>query len=158
MLLRDISKVDLSATVLGRRCQIPILTGPAGGHATAHPDGEKAIARAAATYGTVSTLLSSTDSGLSCIQRNALPGTGSLPFTNKDLQVCGVGQRAKFKLSDIHAAAAEVAAANEFGLPMLWWQLYIPKCATSSKMDRCELVLMYSQQFVLISHSVTAVP
>ncbi len=66
---RNVTRVDLSTTVLGRPVALPLLLGPAGGHGIAHSAGEIAVARAAATVGTVG----------------------------------GIGQRAKFKLSEIHA-------------------------------------------------------
>ncbi len=49
----DVSKMDLSATVLGREITLPVLLDPAGNHSIAHPDAELATARAAGTVGTV---------------------------------------------------------------------------------------------------------
>jgi 4-hydroxymandelate oxidase len=51
--LRDVSKLDLSTTILGTRVELPVLIAPCGGHKRAHPDGELATYRAAASCGTV---------------------------------------------------------------------------------------------------------
>jgi isopentenyl diphosphate isomerase/L-lactate dehydrogenase-like FMN-dependent dehydrogenase/predicted heme/steroid binding protein len=50
---RNVTRVDLSTTVLGRRVALPLLLGAAGGHGIAHTMGEIAVARAAAIAGTV---------------------------------------------------------------------------------------------------------
>src|SRR5919197_443434 len=51
--LRDVSALDLSTTVLGTKMSLPILIAPCGGHKKAHPDGELATYRAAAACGTI---------------------------------------------------------------------------------------------------------
>jgi len=51
--LRDVSKLDLSTTILGTRVELPVLIAPCGGHKRAHPEGELATYRAAASCGTV---------------------------------------------------------------------------------------------------------
>ncbi|HEX2933581.1 MAG TPA: alpha-hydroxy-acid oxidizing protein, partial [Candidatus Binatia bacterium] len=51
--LRDVSKLDLSTTVLGTKVNLPVLIAPCGGHKRAHPEGELATYRAAAACGTV---------------------------------------------------------------------------------------------------------
>jgi isopentenyl diphosphate isomerase/L-lactate dehydrogenase-like FMN-dependent dehydrogenase len=51
--LRDVSKLDLSTTVLGTKVNLPVLIAPCGGHKRAHPDGELATYRAAAARGTI---------------------------------------------------------------------------------------------------------
>ena len=38
--LRDVSALDLSTTVLGTKVSLPVLIAPCGGHKRAHPDGE----------------------------------------------------------------------------------------------------------------------
>jgi 4-hydroxymandelate oxidase len=55
-MMRDISKIDTSVSVLGARVPMPILVGPTGRHRLFHPDGECATARGAAAAGTVFTL------------------------------------------------------------------------------------------------------
>ncbi len=51
--LRDVSALDLSTTVLGAKVSLPVLIAPCGGHQKAHPEGEFATYRAAAACGTV---------------------------------------------------------------------------------------------------------
>jgi 4-hydroxymandelate oxidase len=50
--LVDVKRVDTAATVLGEPLRMPILMAPAALHRLAHPDGERASARAAAAAGT----------------------------------------------------------------------------------------------------------
>ena len=54
--LVDVSKVDLSTTVLGERIEMPVLLAPVAVQRLAHPEGELASARAAAAAGTIMTL------------------------------------------------------------------------------------------------------
>jgi (S)-2-hydroxy-acid oxidase len=49
--LVDVSKVDTSTTVFGRRIALPLCVSPAGCQAMAHPDGELATSRACARKG-----------------------------------------------------------------------------------------------------------
>lgn len=51
--LVDVSERDLSTTILGQPISMPVLTAPAAFHAMAHPDGECAVARAAAAAGII---------------------------------------------------------------------------------------------------------
>jgi len=51
--LRDVSALDLSTTVLGAKINLPVLIAPCGGHKKAHPEGEFATYRAAAACGTI---------------------------------------------------------------------------------------------------------
>jgi len=51
--LRDVGRVDTATTVLGVPVQIPVLVAPTAMQTLAHPQGERATARAAATCGTV---------------------------------------------------------------------------------------------------------
>lgn len=46
-MLVDVSKIDLSTTLFGRKLEMPILVAPTAGHQLAHPDGELATVRAA---------------------------------------------------------------------------------------------------------------
>ncbi len=54
--LVDVSKIDLSTTVLGQAVSMPILLAPVALQRLAHPDGELASARAAASAATIFTL------------------------------------------------------------------------------------------------------
>ena len=51
--LRDVSTLDLSTTVLGTRVSLPVLIAPCGGHKRAHPEGEIATYRAATACGSI---------------------------------------------------------------------------------------------------------
>ena len=51
--LRNVSALDLSTTVLGKKVSLPVLLAPCGGHKKAHPEGELATYRAAAAAGTI---------------------------------------------------------------------------------------------------------
>lgn len=51
--LRDVSALDLSTTVLGSKVNLPVLIAPCGGHKKAHPEAEFATYRAAAACGTI---------------------------------------------------------------------------------------------------------
>ncbi|KAK3745677.1 hypothetical protein QZH41_019005, partial [Actinostola sp. cb2023] len=55
-MLRGISQVDLSTTVLGQTVSMPICVAPTGFHRLAHPDGELATARACDKSGTLMVL------------------------------------------------------------------------------------------------------
>jgi isopentenyl diphosphate isomerase/L-lactate dehydrogenase-like FMN-dependent dehydrogenase len=54
--LRDVSTLDLSTTVLGAGVSLPVLIAPCGGHQKAHPEGELATYRAASAAGSVFTV------------------------------------------------------------------------------------------------------
>lgn len=51
--LRDVSALDLSTTVLGTKVSLPVLIAPCGGHKRAHPEGELATYRAATASGSI---------------------------------------------------------------------------------------------------------
>jgi (S)-2-hydroxy-acid oxidase len=70
--LRDVSQVDTSVEVLGKRIDFPLCVSPAGIQAMAHPDGELATSRA-------------------CARRNVHMGVSS--FANYSVEeICGVSQ------------------------------------------------------------------
>lgn len=54
--MRDVSTIDMSRTVLGRRWLTPFFISPSAHHGLGHPDGELATARAAAARGVTYTL------------------------------------------------------------------------------------------------------
>jgi 4-hydroxymandelate oxidase len=60
--LRDVTSVDTSTTLLGARCRTPIAVAPSTMQRAAHPDGEVAMARAAAAAGSVMVLSSNAGS------------------------------------------------------------------------------------------------
>jgi len=51
--LRDVSALDLSTTVLGTQVSLPVLIAPCGGHKRAHPEGELATYRGATACGSI---------------------------------------------------------------------------------------------------------
>ena len=55
-ILRDVERVSAARTVLGHELAAPIVVAPMAYQRHAHPDGELAMARAAAAFGTVMTL------------------------------------------------------------------------------------------------------
>lgn len=54
--LVDVGKVDLSTSILGFKVRMPIMVAPTALHKMAHPEGELATARAAASMGTIMVL------------------------------------------------------------------------------------------------------
>nr|KYP41101.1 Peroxisomal (S)-2-hydroxy-acid oxidase [Cajanus cajan] len=57
-ILVDVSKIDLTTTVLGFKISMPIMIAPTAMQKMAHPEGELATARAASAAGTIMTLSS----------------------------------------------------------------------------------------------------
>src|SRR5437588_3251313 len=62
--LVDVSKVDMSAEILGTRYPTPIVIAPVGGQRSFHADGEIAVARAAKAASHLMILSTSTTSGV----------------------------------------------------------------------------------------------
>ncbi|XP_020585350.1 peroxisomal (S)-2-hydroxy-acid oxidase-like [Phalaenopsis equestris] len=54
--LVDVSRIDLTTTVLGYKINMPIMLAPSAMHKMAHPEGENGTARAASAAGTIMTL------------------------------------------------------------------------------------------------------
>jgi isopentenyl diphosphate isomerase/L-lactate dehydrogenase-like FMN-dependent dehydrogenase len=61
--LRNVSTLDLSTTVLGTKVNLPVLIAPCGGHKKAHPEGELATYRAAAACGSILAVSANSSSG-----------------------------------------------------------------------------------------------
>jgi len=85
--LRDVSRLDLSTTVLGAKVNLPVLIAPCGGHKRAHPEGELATYRAAAACGSILAVSANSNTSFEEIAKAA---TGRLwlqlyPFRNKEL-------------------------------------------------------------------------
>ncbi|XP_027921274.1 peroxisomal (S)-2-hydroxy-acid oxidase-like isoform X2 [Vigna unguiculata] len=57
-ILVDVSRIDLTATILGFKVSMPIMIAPTAMQKMAHPEGELATARAASAAGTIMTLSS----------------------------------------------------------------------------------------------------
>src|ERR687892_300610 len=51
--LRDVSTLDLSTTVVGTKVSLPVLLAPCGGHRRHHPEGELATYRGGGSCGTL---------------------------------------------------------------------------------------------------------
>lgn len=62
--LVDVSAVDTRTTVLGTPLAVPVLTAPCALNQLAHPDGERAVARAAAAAGVIQVLSTASSVGL----------------------------------------------------------------------------------------------
>ena len=75
--LVDVRGLETSTTVLGQKISLPVMLAPAGGHLSAHPDGELATARGAGRAGTIMFL--STSSNYSMEDVSAAAG-GPLVF------------------------------------------------------------------------------
>ena len=73
-MLVDVSSVSTAATVLGHEVAMPILTAPVAYQRMAHPDGEAAVARAAAAVGTIMCLSTFATTGLAEVAAAAPEG------------------------------------------------------------------------------------
>ncbi|MDE0385482.1 MAG: alpha-hydroxy acid oxidase [Defluviicoccus sp.] len=62
--LRDVSDIDVSGSLLGHNLRIPVLLAPIGSLQTIVPDGAIAVARAAAAFGTLQMVSTVTQPGL----------------------------------------------------------------------------------------------
>lgn len=85
--LRDVSALDLSTTVLGTRVNLPVLIAPCGGHKRAHPDGELATYRAAASCGTILAVSANSNTSFEELAK-AVKGhlwVQMYPFRNKEM-------------------------------------------------------------------------
>ena len=85
--LRDLSALDLSTTVLGTKVSLPVLIAPCGAHKRAHPEGELATYRAAARCGTI---LAVSANATSSFEELAKAATGHLwmqlyPFRDREV-------------------------------------------------------------------------
>jgi isopentenyl diphosphate isomerase/L-lactate dehydrogenase-like FMN-dependent dehydrogenase len=69
--LRDVSKVDVSTEVLGRRLRLPIVFCPVGSLESFHPDGAAPVVKAAAEFGVAHMLSSVCDPGLEEVAKAA---------------------------------------------------------------------------------------
>ena len=85
--LRNVSALDLSTTVLGKKVSLPVLLAPCGGHKKAHPEGELATYRAAAAAGTILAVSANANTSFEELARAA---TGRLwlqfyPFRDREM-------------------------------------------------------------------------
>jgi 4-hydroxymandelate oxidase len=89
-MLVDISRPDLSTTVLGHAVAFPVLVDPAGGHGRAHQEGELATVRAAGAMGTIMLLSSGSTYRLEEVAQAA---TGPIWFQQYFYKDQGLTQR-----------------------------------------------------------------
>jgi isopentenyl diphosphate isomerase/L-lactate dehydrogenase-like FMN-dependent dehydrogenase len=82
--LRDISKRDLTTTVLGQTISMPILVAPTAFHRMAHPEGEVATARATGKAGTIMILSTLSTSSIEEIMSEATATTWFQLYAYKD--------------------------------------------------------------------------
>ena len=75
-MLRDVSERDLAVELLGTAMPAPVLLAPIGVHSLAHPEGERATARAAAAVGVPMVVSTAADTPLEAIAEEA----GELPL------------------------------------------------------------------------------
>src|SRR5215813_12810877 len=85
--LRDVSALDLSTTVLGTKVNLPVLIAPCGGHKRAHPEGELATYRAATACRTILAVSANANTSFEDLSKAA---TGPLwvqlyPFRDREL-------------------------------------------------------------------------
>lgn len=73
--LRDVSSVDLSTSLLGRTSTLPLALGPTGYTRMMHPDGERAVSRAARGCGVPYTVTT-----MSTVRLEEIPSGGDLWF------------------------------------------------------------------------------
>src|SRR5918994_160220 len=85
--LRDVSALDLSTTVLGTKVNLPVLIAPCGGHRRAHPEGELATHRAATVCGSILAVSANSNTSFEDLA-NAAAGhlwVQLYPFRNKEI-------------------------------------------------------------------------
>ncbi len=78
--LRDIRDRDLSIALLSRRYPTPLIAAPVGVLELAHRDADRAIARAAATFGIPTVLSNQASIAMEAVAADAARGTGPLWF------------------------------------------------------------------------------
>src|SRR3954465_3823305 len=69
--LRDVSKVDASVKVMGRKLRLPVMLAPVGALETFDPEGGGAVVRAAGAFGAVHMLSSVSEPGLENVAKAA---------------------------------------------------------------------------------------
>jgi 4-hydroxymandelate oxidase len=85
--LRDVSVLDLSTTVLGTKVNLPVLIAPCGAHKRAHPEGELATYRAAAACGTILAVSANSNTSFEDLAKaaNGYLWVQMYPFRNKEM-------------------------------------------------------------------------
>ncbi|KAK6430060.1 hypothetical protein LTR95_013788 [Oleoguttula sp. CCFEE 5521] len=91
--LVDVSKADTSTALFGRRLEFPLGVSPAGMHAMAHPDGEKATSRACAKAGVAMGISSYANYPIADI-RSACVSSSGIPQIDHVIQLYTMKDRA----------------------------------------------------------------
>ncbi|OQO14346.1 hypothetical protein B0A48_01222 [Cryoendolithus antarcticus] len=91
--LVDVSKADTSTALFGRRLEFPLGVSPAGMHAMAHPDGEKATSRACAKAGVAMGISSYANYPIADIRSACLSSSG-IPQIDHVIQLYTMKDRA----------------------------------------------------------------
>jgi 4-hydroxymandelate oxidase len=124
--LVDVSKRDLSTTILGQEISAPILFAPTAFHKLANPDGELATVRAAGAAGTIMVLSSLSTTAIEDVMRAATGPVWFQLYINRDraftrdlvARVEAAGCRALMLTVDTPEwGRRERDARNEFHLP-----------------------------------------
>lgn len=125
-ILIDVSKVDLTTTVLGFKISMPIMVAPTAMQKLAHPEGELATAKAVASTGTIMTLSSWTTSTIEEVASTG-PGVRFLQLRvykdrNVVIQLVRRAERAGFKaivltVDTPRLGRREADIKNRFSLP-----------------------------------------
>ncbi|XP_025823727.1 peroxisomal (S)-2-hydroxy-acid oxidase GLO2-like isoform X2 [Panicum hallii] len=124
--LIDVSHIYMSTSVLGYSISMPIMVAPTALHKMAHPEGELASARAAASVGTIMTLSSWSSYSIEVINSTG-PGTRFFQLSvykdrNLVQQVIGRAEKAGYKAIVLTVDAPwlgrrEADVKNRFTLP-----------------------------------------
>jgi isopentenyl diphosphate isomerase/L-lactate dehydrogenase-like FMN-dependent dehydrogenase len=101
--LNDVTDLDVSTTLFGRKIRIPVLLAPIGSLEDLHPDGGIGTAKAAAEFGTISILSSVCNPGLEAVAESA-------PGENRIFQLYVRGDDAWVDDFAIRATAANFSA------------------------------------------------
>ncbi|XP_071478573.1 2-Hydroxyacid oxidase 1-like [Diadema antillarum] len=97
-ILRDVSNRDISTTILGHRISFPCCISPTAFHKGAHPDGELATAKAAASHDVLMAVSSSSTCSVAGITKAAPTGLRMMqlyPFKNRKITELLVKQAEK---------------------------------------------------------------
>jgi 4-hydroxymandelate oxidase len=82
--LRDLSGLDCSTTLLGQRMATPILLAPTSGHKLSHPEGELATARGAGAFGATMVLSSGSNTSIEDVMAVATHPVWFQLYVSKD--------------------------------------------------------------------------
>src|ERR1700691_1196759 len=85
--LRDVSKIDTSTEILGRKLRMPVVLCPVGSLESFHPEGAEPVVKAAAEFGVSHMLSSVCDPGLEGVAKAA-------PDALRMFQLYGLGDAA----------------------------------------------------------------